>query len=116
MLGIVPILQKKVLGIYNWSPRAKRFLEHPAGPFTIFFWCPLVKWFLTLTNIKELQLPTKQISSKQQATLALSGLIWTRYSFVITPVNYSLAACCIFMSGSGFYQLCRKWRAGELLD
>ncbi|EAR90931.2 hypothetical protein TTHERM_00145360 (macronuclear) [Tetrahymena thermophila SB210] len=116
MVQIVPLLQKRVLGMYNWSPVARKFLEHPAGPFTIFFWCPMIKWCITFANIKDLKLPTQQINSKQQAAIALSGLIWTRYCFVITPVNYSLAAVNFFMGLSGCYQLFRKWQAGQLLD
>lgn len=30
------------------------------------------------------------------AALAATGFIWVRYSFVITPVNYSLAAVGLF--------------------
>ena len=29
------------------------------------------------------------------SALAATGFIWVRYSLVITPVNYSLAAVCI---------------------
>lgn len=65
MIGVVPILQKKVLSWNIWSAGAKKFLEHPAGPFTIFFWCPLIKWGITIANIKDLDAPIKQINSYQ---------------------------------------------------
>lgn len=41
------------------------------------------------------------------AALTATGLIWVRYSFVITPVNYSLAAVNAFVGATGGYQLFR---------
>ncbi|EEB94239.1 hypothetical protein MPER_06978 [Moniliophthora perniciosa FA553] len=41
------------------------------------------------------------------AALAATGFIWVRYSFVITPVNYSLAAVNFFVGCSGLTQLAR---------
>lgn len=35
-------------------------------------------------------------------------MIWSRYSFVITPVNYTLFSVNVFMALSGFAQLYRK--------
>jgi hypothetical protein len=41
--------------------------------------------------------------------LTATGLIWVRYSFVITPVNYSLAAVNCFVAATGFSSLYRAW-------
>lgn len=41
------------------------------------------------------------------AALTATGLIWVRYSFVITPVNYSLAAVNMFVAGTGITSLYR---------
>ncbi|KAK6048641.1 hypothetical protein COOONC_13854 [Cooperia oncophora] len=39
--------------------------------------------------------------------LAATGAIWTRYSFVIIPVNYNLASVNFFVMCSGLSQLAR---------
>jgi hypothetical protein len=40
--------------------------------------------------------------------LACTGVIWVRYSFVITPVNYNLALVNTFVGATGIYQIWRK--------
>ena len=40
-----------------------------------------------------------------------TGIIWSRYSFVITPVNYNLFSVNAFMAVTGSYQLWRKFTA-----
>lgn len=41
--------------------------------------------------------------------LTATGLIWVRYSFVITPVNYSLAAVNAFVGATGIASLYRAY-------
>lgn len=84
---------------------------HRIGPKTVFFWAPLMKWCLVIAGIKDLSRPADKLSVSQNlgeafrrsmgvghvecsalAALAATGFIWVRYSLVITPVNYSLAA------------------------
>ena len=43
------------------------------------------------------------------AALTATGLIWVRYSFVIVPVNYSLASVNVFVAGTGIASLYRGW-------
>ncbi|PIO73781.1 hypothetical protein TELCIR_04233, partial [Teladorsagia circumcincta] len=43
----------------------------------------------------------------QNAALCATGAVWARYSFVIIPVNYTLASVNIFLMCVGFTQLCR---------
>lgn len=40
--------------------------------------------------------------------MALTGVIWSRYSLVITPKNWNLFAVNVFMAGTGLTQLYRK--------
>lgn len=84
---------------------------HGIGPKTVFFWAPMMKWCLVLAGVKDLGRPADKLSVSQNfgelnrypfgvchaersayVALAATGFIWVRYSFVITPVNYSLAA------------------------
>ncbi|XP_016963946.1 mitochondrial pyruvate carrier 2 [Drosophila biarmipes] len=72
---------------------AQPFWQSPAGPRTVFFWAPAFKWTLVLAGLSDtLNRPAANISLNQCASLAVTGLIWSRYSFVITPRNYSLLA------------------------
>ena len=99
-----------------------------AGPKTVFFWAPLMKWCLVAAGLKDLSRPADKLSVSQNlgawkschcllriadvcahidvarspygrpcvlsrtTALAATGFIWVRYSLVITPINYSLAA------------------------
>ncbi|CAD6907500.1 unnamed protein product [Tilletia controversa] len=87
----------------------KAFMDHPAGPRTVFFWAPVMKWCLVAAGVKDLQRPAEKLSLSQNAALALTGAIWVRYSLVITPVNYSLAAVNGFVGLTGMMQLYRIW-------
>lgn len=78
---------------------------------TVFFWAPTTKWFLSANNLSDLNKPTEKISLAQQAALTLTGLIWTRYSFVIKPVNYNLAIVNATLGVSSGYHLVRKIKA-----
>eukprot|EP01017_Pseudomicrothorax_dubius_P048096 TRINITY_DN8701_c0_g2_i2.p1 TRINITY_DN8701_c0_g2~~TRINITY_DN8701_c0_g2_i2.p1 ORF type:complete len:124 (+),score=14.94 TRINITY_DN8701_c0_g2_i2:101-472(+) len=113
MFGIVPRMQAYVLK-YNLPAGVKKFLAHPAGPFTIFFWCGAMKWGISATNIGDLRLPPENISIYTQCALMATGLIWTRYCFVITPVNVNLAAANFAMFLSASYQIYRKWSSGKM--
>jgi hypothetical protein len=42
------------------------------------------------------------------AAITATGVIWSRYSTQINPVNYNLLAVNIFMAATGSYQLYRK--------
>jgi len=84
-----------------------RFVNHPAGPRTVFFWAPLMKWCLVIAGVKDLGRPADKLSVSQNVALAATGLIWVRYSLVITPVNYSLAAVNFFVGATGLGQLSR---------
>ena len=131
--------------------KLQQFMNHPAGPKTIFFWAPLAKWALVAAGLKDLGRPADKLSVSQNVALAATGFIWVspversetpplplfpspalpssvfahvpsyllslvaryfangqvRYSFVIIPVNYSLAAVNLFVGSTGLAQLYR---------
>ncbi|KZS98383.1 UPF0041-domain-containing protein [Sistotremastrum niveocremeum HHB9708] len=89
--------------------RLQAFMNHPAGPKTVFFWAPMMKWCLVAAGIKDLSRPADKLSVPQNLALAATGFIWVRYSMVITPVNYSLAAVNFFVGSTGVGQLYRIW-------
>lgn len=68
-----------------------------------------MKWCLVAAGLKDLSRPADKISVPQNVALAATGMIWVRYSLVITPVNYSLAAVNFFVGCSGLAQLYRVW-------
>mmetsp|Transcript_31366 Transcript_31366/g.43520 ORF Transcript_31366/g.43520 Transcript_31366/m.43520 type:complete len:111 (+) Transcript_31366:83-415(+) len=94
----------------TFGTKFQQFLNHPAGPKTIFFWAPTMKWGITAANINDFSRPVEGISYPQQMAVALTGIIWTRYSLVINPVNYNLMTVNVVMAGTGLYQLSRKIR------
>lgn len=75
----------------------------------VFFWAPLMKWCLVAAGVKDLSRPADKLSVSQNVALACTGMIWVRYSLVITPVNYSLAAVNFFVGTTGIAQLYRIW-------
>ncbi|KAF8983110.1 UPF0041-domain-containing protein [Cyathus striatus] len=89
------------------ASKFQAFMNHPAGPKTVFFWAPLMKWCLVAAGVKDLTRPADKLSVSQNLALTATGFIWVRYSLVITPVNYSLAAVNFFVGLSGLTQLGR---------
>lgn len=94
----------------NLPSKFTALLNHPAGPFTSMFWAPTTKWMLSISNILDYDRPIEKVSLPQQTALCLTGFIWTRYSMVITPVNWNLFAVNIILAITGSYQLYRKVR------
>mmetsp|Transcript_14649 Transcript_14649/g.39218 ORF Transcript_14649/g.39218 Transcript_14649/m.39218 type:complete len:110 (-) Transcript_14649:1012-1341(-) len=91
----------------SFSARARAFLDHPAGPKTVFFWAPTMKWGLVVAGLADINRPVEKVSVPQNLALAATGVIWVRWSFVITPRNYNLAFVNLFVGGCGIYQICR---------
>jgi len=67
----------------------------------------MMKWCLVAAGVKDLSRPADKLSVSQNLALAATGFIWVRYSLVITPVNYSLAAVNFFVGSTGLGQLYR---------
>eukprot|EP01138_Halocafeteria_seosinensis_P005996 gb/GECG01006129.1/.p1 GENE.gb/GECG01006129.1/~~gb/GECG01006129.1/.p1 ORF type:complete len:123 (+),score=7.37 gb/GECG01006129.1/:1-369(+) len=111
--GIVPRLQQKItsLPVVSRNETLKYYLEHEAGPFTIHFWAPSFKWCISIANIADLNRPAEKISMPQQTAVTATGLLWSRYSMVITPKNWNLFSVNVFMAATGLYQLTRVAKA-----
>ncbi|KAL0442997.1 UNVERIFIED_CONTAM: Mitochondrial pyruvate carrier 4 [Sesamum latifolium] len=82
--------------------------NHPAGPKTIHFWAPTFKWGISIANFADFGKPPEKVSYPQQIAVTATGIIWSRYSTVITPKNWNLFSVNIVMAGTGIYQLSRK--------
>ncbi|VDK30160.1 unnamed protein product [Anisakis simplex] len=94
--------------IYPFLPKfARPAWNHPAGPKTVFFWAPSVKWCLVIAGLADLARPASKLSVSQNSALAATGIIWTRYCFVIIPKNYFLASVNFFVGCTGITQLLR---------
>ncbi|XP_075985044.1 mitochondrial pyruvate carrier 2-like isoform X1 [Anticarsia gemmatalis] len=89
--------------------------EHPAGPKTIFFWAPAFKWGLVMAGLGDLKRPVESLSVPQSVSLAATGLIWSRYSLVIIPKNYSLFAVNVFVAITSLYQISRAIKYQQAL-
>ena len=83
----------------------------PTGPLTVFFWAPASKMLLSMNNLVDLDKPTDKMSLNNQLALTATGVIWTRYCFVITPVNHGLAAVNAVLGISSAYHAARKIKA-----
>ncbi|XP_015697133.1 mitochondrial pyruvate carrier 4-like isoform X2 [Oryza brachyantha] len=82
--------------------------NHPAGPKTIHFWAPTFKWFLNIANVADFAKPPEEISYTQQVALSCNGLIWARYSMVITPKNWNLFSVSSALACTCVYQISRR--------
>ncbi|XP_078514456.1 mitochondrial pyruvate carrier 2 [Lissotriton helveticus] len=94
------MLPAKMRPIYN----------HPAGPRTVFFWAPLMKWGLVIAGLADMSRPAEKLSTAQSGVLTATGLIWSRYSLVIIPKSWFLFSVNFFVGCAGGSQLLRIWR------
>ncbi|XP_058121460.1 mitochondrial pyruvate carrier 2-like [Anopheles ziemanni] len=83
--------------------------NHAAGPKTVFFWAPVFKWGLVVAGLSDLRRSPDQLSISQSASLAATGIIWSRYSLVIIPKNWGLFSVNLFVAGTQVLQLYRAW-------
>ncbi|CAG8572873.1 18309_t:CDS:2, partial [Dentiscutata erythropus] len=79
------------------------------GPKTVFFWAPLMKWALVIAGLSDLKRPPEKLSVSQSIALTATGVIWSRYSTQIIPINYALMSVNVFVAGTGITQLVRIW-------
>ncbi|KAF2753342.1 UPF0041-domain-containing protein [Pseudovirgaria hyperparasitica] len=79
----------------------------PVGPKTVHFWAPIMKWGVVIAGISDLARPAENLSLSQNASLVATGLIWTRWCFVIRPQNYFLATVNFFLFLTGATQVTR---------
>ncbi|XP_026514774.1 mitochondrial pyruvate carrier 2 [Terrapene carolina triunguis] len=114
-------------------PRLRPLYNHPAGPKTVFFWAPVMKWvsirshFADIVNVSAGQgmIFSYPGGNSSLADVALplvvifafypTGLIWSRYSLVIIPKNWGLFTVNFFVGCAGGSQLFRIWRYNQEL-
>ncbi|XP_064240844.1 mitochondrial pyruvate carrier 2-like [Aotus nancymaae] len=94
------MLPEKLRPLYN----------HSAGPRTVFFWAPIMKWGLMCAGLADMARPAEKLSTAQSTILMATGFIWSRYSLVIIPKNWSLFAVNFFVGAAGASQLFHIWR------
>ncbi|GAB7344799.1 hypothetical protein MBLNU457_3260t1 [Dothideomycetes sp. NU457] len=70
----------------------RQLMDSPVGPKTVHFWAPIMKWGLVLAGAADFARPAESLSLPQNAALMATGLIWTRWCFVIKPRNLFLAS------------------------
>eukprot|EP00388_Colpodella_angusta_P039146 GDKK01046523.1.p1 GENE.GDKK01046523.1~~GDKK01046523.1.p1 ORF type:complete len:136 (-),score=16.57 GDKK01046523.1:72-479(-) len=104
--GIIPKAMENIRAS-NLPEGVKNILCHPAGPLTIHFWAPTMKWGITIANIMDINRPVSSMSTPQQGAVACTGVIWSRYAMVVIPKNWNLFSVNVFMAGTGLYQLFR---------
>jgi len=87
-----------------------------AGPFTVHFWAPMSKWLISGASFMDLHRPTDKISLPQYTALTLTGFFFSRYSLLVTPINYTLCSVNVALFGSSAWHLGRKIKADFLDD
>ncbi|XP_065906971.1 uncharacterized protein [Dysidea avara] len=98
--AIVPSLPKRIQLLWY----------HDAGLKTVHFWAPAFKWGLVIAGLADaVTRPPENLSVGQCSSLAATGVIWSRYSLVIIPKNYTLLSVNMFVALTNFYQLGRIW-------
>ncbi|KAI0011370.1 hypothetical protein F4779DRAFT_573427 [Xylariaceae sp. FL0662B] len=84
-----------------------RMWNSPVGVKTVHFWAPVMKWAIVIAGISDFARPAEKLSLTQNGALTATGLIWTRWCFVIRPKNYLLAAVNFFLGIVGIVQVTR---------
>lgn len=87
-----------------------------AGPFTVHFWAPMSKWMISGASFMDLNRPTDKISLPQYTALTATGFFFTRYSLLVTPVNYTLCSVNVALFLSSAWHLTRKVKADFFPD
>ncbi|ETW33560.1 hypothetical protein PFTANZ_05687 [Plasmodium falciparum Tanzania (2000708)] len=77
------------------------------GILTIHFWAPTFKWSISLANIADINRDPSYLSLPQQIAICLTGLLFTRFAYMIKPRNLNLLTINFFMSMTSFYQISR---------
>lgn len=80
----------------------------------------MCKWGLVLASIKDLARPAELLSAEQALAIGATGYIYSRFSMVIIPKNYTLLSVNVFVAITQTIQLFRalnyKHQQGELFS
>jgi hypothetical protein len=60
-----------------------------------------------IAGIGDMNRPVENVSIRQSGALAATGFIWSRYSLVIIPKNWSLFSVNMFVGLTNIYQVIR---------
>jgi len=82
-----------------------------AGPFTVHFWAPMSKWLISGASFLDLDRPTDKVSIAQYSALTATGMFFSRYALLVTPINYTLMSVNVALFLSSAYHLGRKIKA-----
>ena len=93
------------------APIGPAFLSSAGGPFTIHPWPPVTKILISGTSMLEYDKPTEKISLSQYSALTLTGLIFSQYGLVVSPINYPLTSVNVLLFASSLWHLGRKVKA-----
>ncbi|SCO74207.1 mitochondrial pyruvate carrier protein 2, putative [Plasmodium vivax] len=104
--NIIPRIKNEIKG-YNINKSVKKALGSDTGILTIHFWAPTFKWSISLANIVDINRDPKLLSLPQQFGICLTGMLFTRFAYVIRPRNYNLLTRNFFMSLTALYQIAR---------
>ncbi|CAF9911442.1 Mitochondrial pyruvate carrier 2 [Imshaugia aleurites] len=85
----------------------QRLWNSPVGVKTVHFWAPVMKWSIVLAGVSDFARPAESLSLTQNIALTATGVIWTRWCFVIKPRNLLLAAVNFFLGCVGVTQVTR---------
>ena len=91
----------------SFSAKLKASLDHPAGIKTIHFWAPAWKWMLVFATVGDYFRPADKLSLNQSVSLMATGMIWSRYSMVVIPKNYTLLSVNLALGTTGVFQVFR---------
>lgn len=69
-----------------------------------------------IAGLNDLRRPADQLSVSQAASLAATGVIWSRYSLVIIPKNYGLFSVNVFVAATQILQLYRAYDFQKQLE
>lgn len=75
-----------------------------------FFWAPLCKWGLVISGLKDMARPAEVLSVEQTVAIGTTGFIYSRFSMVIIPKNYTLLSVNVFVAITQSIQLFRALR------
>lgn len=80
----------------------------------------MCKWGLVLASIKDLARPADLLSIEQILAIGATGFVYSRFSMVIVPKNYTLLSVNVFVAITQSIQLIRalhyKHQQGELFS
>jgi len=104
-----PVVQSALSGAN--IPLVSTVAAADAGPFTVHFWAPMSKWMISGASFLDLNRPTDKISITQYSALTATGLFFSRYALLVTPLNPMLCAVNVALFGSSAWHLGRKINA-----